>query len=280
MKTKPFRFAVLIFAVFSCTTISNAGTWDAFRAALTSRGTHPTTRTFYLQPHDNMESVDYLEFQEYSNSLKIRLKELGYVETNKEEAALHIKLGYYIGEKETVATTSSSRSYSISNSSININSAKSTKSTANASVVGFSGIAFGSGSKSSTSNSKTQINGLNFSHGGGSTTTLSENGTPCYLRIEAIDVKSNNPQWTLDMEVIIDNLSRFPNIFPWMCLVSKWYIGKSFSGKVSIENTKKKCFKIYNLPQYFDSDYWSLTYHYFGFSDVYIKKDPMPLVVK
>ena len=278
MKTKVLNVALLLLIGIVLPFTASAGMWDTFQAAITSRGSFPIAKSYHIQPHESMGSVDYLEFQEYSNSLKIRLKELGYVETNKEEAALHIKLGYYIGEKETVATTSSSRSYSISNSSININSAKSTKSTANASVVGFSGIAFGSGSKSSTSNSNTQINGLNFSHGGGSTTTLSENGTPCYLRIEAIDVKSNNPQWTLDMEVIIDNLSRFPNIFPWMCLVSKWYIGKSFSGKVSIENTKKKCFKIYNLPQYFDSNYWSLQYHYFGYSDVYIKKDPMPLV--
>ena len=278
MKTKIFRFTALIFAVFFCTPISKAGLWDTFYAAVTSRGTHPTIKSYYLQPHETMGTVDYLEFQEYSNSLKTRLKELGYVETNKEDAVLVIKLGYYIGQKETVATKSSSSSYNISKSSININSTKSTNSTASTNVIGFADMAFGSSSKNSTSNSKTQINGTNFSQGGGSTTTLSENGIPCYLRIEAIDVKSNNPQWTLDMEVIIDNLSRFPRIFPWMCLVSKWRIGNFFSGRVEIGNTKKKCFKSYNLPQCFDSNYWSLQYHYFGGCDVYIDKDPMPLV--
>lgn len=253
MKKKLLRCFIFVLAIVLCTTTAKAGMWDNFWAAVTSRGFNPYIRTFYLIPHETLEGVDYLEFQEYSNSLKARLKELGYVETNKEDAALHIKLGYYFGQKETVSTTSSSKTYSVSNISLNINSAKTTSS---------------------------KISGPTFSHGGGSTTTQTENGTPCYLRIEAIDVKSNNPQWTIDMEVIIDNLSRFPNIFPWMCLISKWYIGNSFSGKVCIANTKKKCYRIYNLPQHFDSDYWSLQYHYFGNSDVYIKKDPMPLVVK
>ena len=280
MKTRFLRFVILIFAVFFCVPTTKAGMWDQFWVALTSRGVHPTIKSYYLMPNETMEGVNYLEFQEYSNSLRARLNEIGYVETSKEDAVLHIKLGYYMGAKETIATESSSSSYNISHGSTNINSTKSTKSTSSASVIGFSDMAFGSGSKSSTSNSKTQINSTNFSYGGGSTTTQSENGIPCYLRIEAIDVKSNNPQWTINMEVIIDNLSRFPNIFPWMCLISKWYIGKSFSGKVCINNTKKACFQIYNLPQHFDSDYWSLQYHYFGDSDVSIKKDPMPLVVK
>lgn len=280
MKTRFLRFVILIFAVFFCAPTTKAGMWDEFWVALTSRGAHPTIKSYYMMPNETMEGVNYLEFQEYSNSLKSRLSEIGYEETSKEDAVLHIKLGYYIGAKETVATQSSSSSYNISSISTNINSTKSTKSTSSANVIGFSGMAFGSGSKSSTSNSNTQIKSTNSSYGGNSTTTHIENGIPCYLRIEAINVKSGNPQWTLDMEAIVDNFSRFSNVFPWMCLISKWYIGNSFSGRVCIKNTKKKCYSIYNLPQHFDSDYWCLQYHYFGGSDVYIKEDPMPLVVK
>lgn len=280
MKPRFLRFVILIFAVFFCVPTTKAGMWDEFWVALTARGTHPTIKSYYLMPNETMEGVNYLEFQEYSNSLKSRLSEIGYEETSKEDAVLHIKLGYYIGAKETVSTQSSSSSYNISSISTNINSTKSTKSTSSANVTGFSGMAFGSGSKSSTSNSNTQIKSTNFSYGGNSTTTHIENGIPCYLSIEAINVKSGNPQWTLDMEVIVDNFSRFSNVFPWMCLISKWFIGYSFSGRVCIDNTKKKCYRIYNLPQHFDSGYWSLQYHYFRGSDIYIKKDPMPLVVK
>ena len=249
MRTKVFNVALLLLIGIALPFTASAGTWDTFRAAITSRGSFPIAKSYYLQPHESMGSVDYLEFQEYSNSLKARLKELGYVETDKNNANLCITILYYVGQKEAVSVKSSSSSYSISNISIGVKTS-----------------------------SKPQTSTPTFSHGGGSTSTRVENGTPCYLRIEAIDIKSSYPQWTIDMEVIIDNLSRFPNIFPWMCLVSKWYIGKYFSGKVCIENTKKKCFKIYNLPQHFDSNYWSLQYHYFGNADVYIKKDPMPLV--
>lgn len=249
MRTKGLRAILLLLVTILQTTTAMASSNDCFRAAITSRGSSPIAKNYYIQPHESMGTIDYLEFQEYSNSLKARLKELGYIETDKNNANLCIIIGYYIGQKETVSTRSSSSSYSISNISIGIKTS-----------------------------SKPQTNTPSFSHGGGGSTTRVENGTPCFLRLEALDIKSNTPQWTIDMEVIIDNLSRFPNIFPWMCLVSKWYIGKSFSGKVCIENTKKKCFKIYNLPQHFDSNYWSLQYHYFGGSDVYIKKDPMPLV--
>ena len=278
MKKKSLRLILSVLAILLYTTNANAGMWDDFFASVTSRGTEPTVKTFYLQPHESMEGVDYLEFQEYANSLKLRLKELGYIETNKENAFLLIKLGYYIGQKEVISTTSSSSSSSISYGRTNINSMKSTNSKASGSVVGFSDMAIASSSGSSSSNSKTQINNQVFSYGDSSTTTKIENGIPCFLRLEAIEMKSNIPQWTLDMEVIIDQISRFPNIFPWMCLVSKWYIGHSFSGIVEINNTKKKCFKLYNLPQHFDRDYWRLQIEYFGLPNAYIKKDPMPLV--
>ena len=277
MKKKSLKFILSALAILLYTTNANAGMYDDFYASVISRGTEPAVKTFYLQPHESMEEVDYLEFQEYAKSLKLRLKELGYIETDKENAFLLIKLGYYIGQKEAISTTSRSSSSSISLGNTNINSSKSTTSKASGSIVGFSDMAIASSSGNSSSNSKTQINNQVFSFDAGSTTTTINNGIPCFLRLEAVEIKSNIPQWALDMEVIVDKISRFPNIFPWMCLISKWYLGNSFSGKVKIANTKRKCFKQYNLPQNFDSNYWSLQYKYFGLSDVYITKDLMPL---
>lgn len=267
---KGFSYRTLVAILLSSVLLSSCS-YKQFYAAVTSRGTIPDDTSYYIS-HDMGEDVDYLEFKEYAQLLKNNLNDIGYHSQNETSAKLNIHLNYYIGNKEVVSSSSSTSNYSVNSTTWKGTSNKNTTSNATASAIGFSNYATASGSGTSNTKTTANVNKNSYTYGGSSTSTTTEAGSPCYLILEAVNTTNNLPEWKVEIEGFIDSPSSFPKVMPWMMLVAKWYIGKTYSGKVEVQTTN---FLHYNLPDVFDSDTWSLQYHYFGSSDIFIKEDPL-----
>lgn len=259
-----------ILSVIFITILASSCSYKQFFAAVTSRGSVPDEKTYYIS-HDMGADVDYLEFKDYCNLLNINLNELGYTKTDKSNAYLDVHLNYYLGSKEVVSTTASHSNYNVTSTTWNAKSNSTTNANASGSAIGFSDFVVGSASGTSNTNTNTQVKKNAYSYGGGSTTTTTESGCPCYLVLEAFNTVNNLPEWKVEVEGFIQSPSDLPQVMPWMMLVAKWHVGKSYSGKVEVET---KAFLDKNLPDVFDSDTWSLQYKYFGYTDVIYREEP------
>lgn len=245
--------------------------YKQFFASVTSRGGVPYEKTYYIS-HDMGDEVDYLEFKDYSQLLQVELASLGYRERDTTSAYLDIHLNYGLGTKEVVSTTSTQRTYNITNSTWNVKSNKSTTARVSGWAAGTSTGAVGAAYGKSNTKTNTKISNNTFSYGGGSTTTTNEDGFPCYMVIEAFNTINKLPEWKVEVEGFIPSPAYLPKVMPWMMLVAKWHIGKRYSGIVEVETDK---FLYQLLPDVFNSTTWSLQYHYFGGSDVVYKEDPI-----
>ena len=91
-----------------------------YTCVVTSYGTSPGAKTYYVEPIDSSLYANYFQFQEYKQVLDTRLRERGYVESNAQNAKLYIQFGYYFGEKQfagyKTSTYGSSSTYSNNNS--------------------------------------------------------------------------------------------------------------------------------------------------------------------
>lgn len=76
--------------------------------------------TYYVEPIDSSLYANYFQFQEYKQVLDARLREMGFVEADAQNANMLIQFGYYFGEKQfagyKTTTYGNSSTYSNSNS--------------------------------------------------------------------------------------------------------------------------------------------------------------------
>ena len=237
----------------------------------TSRGTVSSNKNYYIAPPS--PDMDYLEFQDYSNALKTRLAEIGFTEVEEEKADLCIAIDYFMEAKEITTSHSNNSTYSIVNSDVNINTSKASTANSSATSAKTGNTITSSAVGKSSSNTQTQIGSTQYMQGGGHSTTKYNTALPFHFIIECTSVSNGKPLFKVDMKCVLQNPSMAPNIVPWLCLVAKWYIGKSYSGimKIQTDNFSQS----YNLPECFNSDYWSIQYEYFGGTSTWIKEEPI-----
>lgn len=253
--------------------VSSCGTYKSFYLAMESRGVQPQNKTYCVLPSDSL-NIDYLEFYEYADALKAQLSKLGYAEDHN-NPELKIYLQYNVGERFTIGSSSSTNTYrnTKSNLSGNTNTTSSETSSGNAIVNSFANLAtaFGSGNKASTSNSTSNYKSNAYSYGGSSTTTSELYGFPLDVSVEAVSTDTNKPVWKVSTQYFLSHPNDISKAMPWIFLCTKWFVGHRWTGTINV-NTKK--FKEEGLYYPFDSNDWSLQYHYFNFADWYLKSEP------
>lgn len=215
---------MLSFSFTSC------GSW--YYCTVSGFGSTPQETTYYIEPIDS-NLIDDLEFQEYAGMLRGRLNESGYRETNSDDAALCVRLGYYIGEKEFVGTTTSSGGFSMTNGKITANTNAIANGTATTNLYGNTSTTKAQANGSSSTNVKTnqQTNTYSYSN----TSAIYNQNIGCY--IEVLSTRNMKPVWTVE---VLDHMTYagFRKVMPWMIASAQAYFGKSGEGEVKI--TKKE----------------------------------------
>ena len=230
-----------ILILLSILLFSSCGKW--LISDINSRGVEPDLKKYYITSSDTTITKT-LEFKEYASFLKDRLNELGYEESQPNDAAIAIIFDYNFGEKYLSSTTVTSSQYNI------VNSTTSTKSSTNANAnfktnTDHNGVGAKVSGNTST-NKYTKTN--NYSIGYTDTDEVNNYSIPLNVTITAVDNNTKEPYW----EVLIShNLSRKGELqtrMPWLILGALPYFGKGSRGEVCIEfkrteNIKEK----YNL---------------------------------
>lgn len=214
--------------------LSSCGT--GYYCTLTSRGTEPNVKTYYLSSTDSVWATS-LEFKEYAQSLKSRLNEKGYVETSPEVAELCILLDYQLGQAYLASSSSNSNTYASTNTTVNGKTSAYGTANATASTQGNKTKA------SSTASNSTNSNYNVASYGNSSTSTLTQNTylQPLYVSIVAVDNIGKQQMWEVILNDNVSRESQVASVMPWMFLCAQPYFGTSSNGEVSsrVYNTKK-----------------------------------------
>lgn len=218
----------------SCIGLTSCGDW--YYCTVSGFGSTPLEKTYYIEPIDQ-NLINDLEFREYAGILRNRLNETGYKESSLETAALCIRLGYYIGEKELVGTHTSSGGFSTTNGKIVANTKTNANGWATNNIYGnrVSTNAKANGTSSTAINTQQSTNTYNYSN----TSAVYSQDIGCY--IEAISTSDMKPIWTVEvLDHINNNYSNgtFRKVMPWMLASAQTYFGKSGEGVVKI--TKKE----------------------------------------
>ncbi len=240
MKTLHFFFlSVLVFFYCSCS--------DYFWCTVSGYGTTPIEQTYYIEPMDS-SLIDDLQYREFEQILKKRLEEIGYLETTRESAALCVRFGYYVGERELKGVSS----YSMSNSSgfsfgtITSNSKAMGKANVVSNVTGNTRTTnVATNAKSKT---KTDINQFSFS--GNRTQGYTE---PIYKQtitciVEAFDSSKSEPVWKVEAKDELSDDSSLRKVMPWIISSAQQLIGKSGEEKVVIKKKDGEKLKGLNWP--------------------------------
>lgn len=224
------RISAVIAALCITTLFSSCGSW--YYCMVSGFGSTPSETTYYIEPID-ANLVNDLEFREYAEILRGRLNESGYREASPNNAALCIRLGYYIGEKEFVGTSTSTGGFSMTNGKITANTNANTSGTATTNLYGNSATTSAMANSSSTTNVKTnqQTNTYSYSN----TSAVYKQNIGCY--IEALKSSDMKPVWTVE---VLDHMTYagFRKVMPWMIASAQVYFGRSGEGEVKI--TKKE----------------------------------------
>lgn len=224
------RIAAVMACACATTFFSSCGSW--YYCMVSGFGSAPSETTYYIEPIDS-NLVDDLEFREYAGMLRGRLNESGYKETAPDDAALCVRLGYYIGEKEFVGTSTSTGGFSMTNGKITANTNANASGTATTNLYGNSAKTNVMANGSSTTNVKTnqQTNTYSYSN----TSAIYKQNIGCY--IEALGTHDMKPVWTVE---VLDHMTDagFRKVMPWMIASAQVYFGRSGEGEVKI--TKKE----------------------------------------
>ena len=92
----------MILLIICCSILSSCSTY--YWCNVSAFGNTPKELTYHVEPDDST-LVDDLEYQEYAAQLKMRLNEVGYIESPASSATLCIVLSYYIGEEKYVGAS-------------------------------------------------------------------------------------------------------------------------------------------------------------------------------
>ncbi len=236
MKTFDFLYAILL---ISCSTIlSSCGSY--YWCNVSAFGGTPQKSTYHVVP-DNSTLVDDLEYQEYAHQLKVRLNEVGYVESSDSTAALCIVLSYYIGEEKYIG----------SNTFTSVNSLTFTngKTNSNTQVSGTGKVTTSAKNKSidarvktnTTSSANAQIKQKDQGYTFSNSSTEARYETPIGCKITALDNQDMRPIWSVE---VTNKLTKYSGSFrshmPWMIYAAQPYFGKSGEYRVEIKEEEGK----------------------------------------
>ncbi len=207
---------------------------DYFWCSVSGYGTIPLERTYYIEPMDSF-LVDDFQYKEFEQSLVKRLNESGYIETDKESAALCIRFGYSVGERELKGVSSYSMSNRSSYSFGTLTSnTKATGRTNVASTVNGNTINTYANTKA---NAKTTANVNQYSFSGNRTQGYTE---PIYKQpilcvVEAFESISSNPVWKVEAKDELPDNSSLRKVMPWILASAQQFFGKSGEQNVVIK---------------------------------------------
>ena len=206
---------------------NSCGKW--YYCTVSGFGTTPNEKTYYIVPIDS-NLIGDLEFNEYAGILRNRLNESGYRESNSETAALCVKFGYIVGERQFEGTVTSSGGFTTTNGKITSNTSANANGTATTNIFGNSVNTTANAKGTSSTNIKTnqQINTYNYS----STSAVYVSDIGCY--IEAFDINMKKPVWSVEVKDHLRDGQSFRKIMPWMIASAQTYFGKNGEGQVKI----------------------------------------------
>ena len=229
------RFTVILCSVFAITVLNSCGQW--YYCTVSGYGEAPIQTTYYVVPMDS-NLTNSLEYREYANILKTRLDEAGYVQTSPDNAALCIRFGYYMNEKEYAGTQTTSYGNGFTNGTLNSNTiakamgqstteVEKNKVTTNAKASG-------------SSSTKLDFNQYTFNSSASTTNAIYTQDIGCV--VEALDVKTNNPIWQVEAKDKLRNNMEwsFRKVMPWMITAAQKYFGKSGEEQVRITQKEGK----------------------------------------
>lgn len=234
MKTYNILYAILL---ISCSIIlSSCGTY--YWCNVNAFGRTPQKLTYHVVPDDST-LVDDLEYQEYAHQLKVRLNEVGYVESSDSTAALCIVLSYYIGEEKYIG----------SNTFTSINSLNFTngKTNSNTQVSGTGKVTTSAKNNSidtrvkanATSSTSTQIKQKNQSYTFSNSSTQALYEIPIGCKITALNNQNMRPVWNVEVTDKLTQYSKsFRSYMPWMIYAAQPYFGKSGEYRVEIKRAE------------------------------------------
>lgn len=262
---KKINCFIIVSLLFIC---SSCSTW--YEMSIISRGATPSNTTYCVLPVNSL-NIDYLEFNEYAETLKNQLSQLGYTE-EQHNPELKIYLQYTVGEKFVIGSISSTNNYQNTKSNLSGNTSKTSSESNSAMAVVNSSANLatisGSGDKTKTSNSTSNYKSNTYSYGGSSTTTSERYGFPLDVSIEAVSSDTNKPVWKVSVEYFLAHTKDVPNAMPWIFFCARHYIGHRYSGLICIYPNK---FKDENLGWCPDNS--SLQHDYFGLFGADIKSE-------
>lgn len=234
MKTYNILYAILL---MSCSIIlSSCGTY--YWCNVNAFGSIPPKLTYHVVPDDST-LVDDLEYQEYAHQLKVRLNEVGYVESSDSTAALCIVLSYYIGEEKYIGsnTFTSINSLNITNGKTNSNTQVSGTGKVTTSVKNNSIYTRVKTNTTSSTNAQIKQKNQGYTFSNSSTQALYE--IPIGCKITAFDNQDIKPIWSVE---VTDKLTQYSKSFrcymPWMIYAAQPYFGTNGEYRVEIKKAE------------------------------------------
>lgn len=214
-----------------------------FYSTINSRGYTPENKSYYITSPD-VSLAHSLEFLEYAEILKQRLNEVGYCETNQDEASLTIYLDYSLGEPYLADSSTKSTTYSTASVYTNASSSTNRNSSATANSRGNSRNV--NATTNTSNNGSTRTTG--YSTSGTTTTTTHRYKIPVIVSIQAVSNENLNPVWEVIINDYVYRESQLQTVMPWLLLCAQQYFGMSSNGEAfpRIDN-KKSIREKYNL---------------------------------
>lgn len=233
---KTYNLLRTILLINCCAILSSCGTY--YWCNVNAFGSSPKELTYHVVPEDST-LINDLEYQEYAEQLKMRLNEVGYIETPASSAALCIILSYYIGEEKYIGsnTSVSTNNFDFTNGKINSNTHIS--GTGKATTFMKDNSVNTKAKVNTASSTNTQIKQKNQGFTFSRSSTQAEYETPIGCKITALNNQDMKPIWSVE---ITDKLTQYSSSFrsymPWMIYAAQSYFGKSGESRIEIKRAE------------------------------------------
>ncbi len=252
MKTMKFLQCLLVGGM--ATLLVSCGMTNAgWMYRVSSHGMTPANKTFTIVAVDE-DIQNTLEFAEYSNLLKARLRDAGYKSDRAESAALRIELDYGVGANYLAAQAKTFAH----DMNARLSGVAGDNETCVVRYTGTSGETYvaeiaATGSAYTVENVPSAGTGA---AGGGSLLSLftgggapaQGGGMPAFVTIRAFDAASGRAVWEVTVTDNLQSAGQLPAAMPWMLVCAQNYFGKSSTGEQIITVEDSPSFKQqYNL---------------------------------
>ncbi len=250
MKTMKFLQCLLVGGM--ATLLVSCGTTNAgWMYRVNSHGMTPANKTFTIVAVDK-DVQNTLEFAEYSNLLKARLRDAGYKSDRAESAALRIELDYGVGANYLAAQAKTFAH----DMHARLSGVAGDKETCVVRYTGASGETYvaeitANGNAYSVEN----VSSTGGSNGGGllamftgGSAPAQGGGMPAFVTVRAFDAATGRAVWEVTVTDNLQSAGQLPAAMPWMLVCAQHYFGKSSTGEQMITVEDSPSFKQqYNL---------------------------------